>query len=162
MSGVWLRNVIPIRACTRTTLRYQIGENFCWSTENFSIYYQFKTTSFWFVIGTLMQQGSDMNPKVNKTVICWTKILSFLIKQIGDKHSYRWRHLVVFHFDNHLELYSKLSSLFDCGTNDNADWKCRRFGDSNRNNLRHTRVRLHNDFLQGNLTSSSINRLMKI
>lgn len=63
LNGASRRSVIQILGCTRTILHCPIGENCRRLNENFKIYYQFKT-SFWFVIGTLMQQGSDLNPKV--------------------------------------------------------------------------------------------------
>lgn len=38
------------------------------------------SNSFWFTIGTLMQQGSDLNPKVFKILFVLFRSITFLLK----------------------------------------------------------------------------------
>lgn len=69
VNGVWQLNATLTRDSTRTISHCRIGEKFLRFRRGAKIKQNFianfSPNSFWFVIGTLMQQGSDLNPKVN-------------------------------------------------------------------------------------------------
>lgn len=67
-----------------------------------------------------MQQGSDLNPKVNTTESGEVKLKIYVLKHLGDEHTNCGRHLVVLHSDYHLQLHGQPSSLFDGRTDDYA------------------------------------------
>lgn len=98
--------------------------------------------SFWFAIGSLMQQGSDLNPEVfNCRPASWTPnlpihffyvLLAFFILLVwrltnwlsGNFHQNSRGNLVVLHFDHHFFLHSQFGSIPHRGTDDHSYRKC--------------------------------------
>lgn len=111
--------------------------------------------SFWFAIGTLMQQGSDLNPKVNSIFKIY-KLINRMQFDVGNVNAHRRRNLVVFHIDYDIFIHSQFGCIFNGRTNDNAHRKCRGCGRSNRNIVWNIRERLYNDILSGKRTNEQL------
>lgn len=91
------------------------------------------SNAFWFTIGSLMQQGSDLSPKYATTPLIppshplESKSLTLHSLQ-SDVHSNYSRNLVFFHTDNDRFLYRKFGRISDGRENNLPDRERRGFG----------------------------------